>query len=51
MAFDAKRWSTNEPFRTLATVIIPGQQETVIDISATVCTQKLRLLDAGRFIL
>lgn len=49
--FDAKRWSANEPFRALATVIVPGQHETVIDVSATVCVQKLRLLESGRFML
>lgn len=49
VTFDATRWSTTEPFRTLATITVPGQQDSIIDISATVCTQKLKLVDKGRF--
>lgn len=47
VAFDATRWSITEPFRALATLVVPGQEDSVIDLSATVCTQKLKLLDGG----
>lgn len=47
VTFDATRWSITEPFRALATLVVPGQEDSVIDLSATVCTQKLKLLDAG----
>eukprot|EP00903_Cladosiphon_okamuranus_P009303 g8875.t1 len=45
VTFDATRWSITEPFRALATLVVPGQEDSVIDLSATVCTQKLKLLD------
>lgn len=47
VTFDATRWSITEPFRALATLVVPGQEDSVIDLSATVCTQKLKLLDGG----
>lgn len=45
VAFDATRWSTTEPFRALANLVVPGQEDSVIDLSAVVCKQKLKLLD------
>lgn len=47
VTFDATKWNAAEPFRALATLVVPGQQDSVIDISASVCPQKLRLLDGG----
>lgn len=47
VTFDATRWSITEPFRALATLVVPGQEDSVIDLSATVCTQKLKLFDGG----
>lgn len=48
VTFDATRWRITEPFRALATLVVPGQEDSVIDLSATVCTQKLKLLDGGK---
>lgn len=45
VVFDATRWSAAEPFRALATLHVPGQPEGVIDLSAAVCSQKLRVLE------